>query len=128
MAKQAHALNGSRVVVAVTLLALHALVSVALVWIFIHLAYAFAASFEGAGPVTSYDELGKLGYSPALGMLGLASVGFADFVVLMVLVLYSPSTRSIAWVVPLVGIVASVLIVILALVGLEPPPPPYPGG
>jgi len=123
MAKREHNLDGKLVVLAVLLLALHALVSVVLGLVIINSAYSFAASFPDGGSVGSPDELYKLGGSPTLGMYGLFVVGLVDFIVVMVLLLYRNSTRPFAFVVPILGIGLSVLVVIAAQNGMHAPAP-----
>ena len=112
-----------RVFVALALVALHAVLSVVLGGILLTTAYRFANTFPGGGQVGSPDELYKLGGGPWFGFLALLLVGVTDFVLTTILLLRTPSTRSKAWIVPVVGMTVSVLVVFVTPLAFNAPAP-----
>ena len=104
----------------------HVVVTIALLLRMVTEAYAFSDRYPERVDVGSYDQLSLLGWSPSFGVMGLGFVGLADALFTSIL-LARPSTRTRAWIVPLVAIVVSTLIIYVAITSFQIPPV-NPGG
>jgi hypothetical protein len=100
----------------------HAVVSVMLLFTLVGAAYRFADSIPGAGDVSSFDQLYKVGPSPGVAIACLVLVGLADLL-LVIPVAAHPATRRRAWIVPVAGVAVSILVVVFAILAFQPPPP-----